>query len=157
MLVVTVAVVFVNLGLWQLRRADERRMVNTVGQSRIGEEPLPLETLLDAAGDDISSLEYRPATATGVFDSGTRLLRMLVTVRAEAPRKRVDVIPVTYWDPPDELVDDPPERGRRIWVCGSVQRRFWESTDGRRSRVEVVAEQVNVKDVTDLEPVASTV
>jgi single-stranded DNA-binding protein len=91
------------------------------------------------------------------FDSGTRLIRMLVTVRAEAPRKRVDVIPVTYWDPPDELVDDLPERGRRIWVCGSVQRRFWESTDGRRSRVEVVAEQVNVKDVTDLEPVASTV
>ena len=74
MLVVTVAVVFVNLGLWQLRRADERRMVNTVGQSRIGEEPLPLETLLDAAGDDISSLEYRPATATGVFDSGNEVL-----------------------------------------------------------------------------------
>jgi hypothetical protein len=40
-------------------------------------------------------------------------------------------------------------------VCGSVQRRFWESTDGRRSRVEVVAEQVNVKNVTDLEPIPS--
>lgn len=91
-----------------------------------------------------------------VFESGTRLVRLLVTVRVEAPRKRVDVIPVTYWDPPDELVADLPERGRRIWVCGSVQRRFWESTDGRRSRVEVVAEQVNVKDVTDLEPVTST-
>lgn len=89
------------------------------------------------------------------FDSGSRLLRMLITVRAEAPRKRVDVIPVTYWDPPDEIVDDLPERGRRIWVCGSAQRRFWESTDGRRSRVEIVAEEVNVKDVTDLEPVSA--
>jgi hypothetical protein len=39
-------------------------------------------------------------------------------------------------------------------VCGSVQRRFWEAPDGRRSRLEVVAEQVNVKDVADLEPVA---
>jgi surfeit locus 1 family protein len=74
LLVVTIAVVFVNLGLWQLRRNDERRMVNTVGQSRIGEEPLPLETLLDAAGDDISSLEYRPAMATGVFDPGNEVL-----------------------------------------------------------------------------------
>jgi hypothetical protein len=35
-----------------------------------------------------------------------------------------------------------------------VQRRFWEAPDGRRSRLEVVAEQVNVKDVADLEPVA---
>jgi hypothetical protein len=38
-------------------------------------------------------------------------------------------------------------------VCGSAQRRFWESPDGRRSRLEIVAEQVNSKDVEDLEPI----
>ena len=85
-----------------------------------------------------------------VFDSGTRLMRLLVTVRSEEPRRRVDVIPVTYWDPPDDLTDDLPERGTRVRVCGSIQRRFWESPDGRRSRIEVVAEQVRLKDIDDL-------
>ncbi len=88
-----------------------------------------------------------------VFDSGTRLIRYLITVRSEAPRRRVDVVPVTLWDPGDDQVADPGERGRRVWVSGSVQRRFWESPDGRRSRIEIVAEQVNIRDVEELEPV----
>jgi single-stranded DNA-binding protein len=88
-----------------------------------------------------------------VFDSGARLIRYLVTVRVDYPRSRVDVVPVTLWDPPDELVDHPGQKGERIWVCGSVQRRYWESPDGRRSRIEVVAEQINFKDVDELEPV----
>lgn len=88
------------------------------------------------------------------FDSGMRLVRLLVTVRSDEPRRRVDVVPVTLWDPPDEFLDDMPTKGRRIWVCGAVQRRFWESPDGRRSRLEVVAEQVHVKDVEELEPIA---
>lgn len=90
-----------------------------------------------------------------VFDSGAKLIRYLVTVRVDFPRRRVDVVPVTLWDPTEDLVDRPGEKGKRIWVCGSVQRRYWEGPDGRRSRIEVVAEQVNFKDVADLEPVAS--
>jgi len=88
------------------------------------------------------------------FDSGSRLVRLLVTVRSDEPRRRVDVVPVTLWDPPQDLLEDMPEKGRRIWVCGSVQRRFWESSEGRKSRLEVVAEQVHLKDVGDLEPIA---
>jgi len=88
------------------------------------------------------------------FDSGSRLVRLLVTVRSDEPRRRVDVVPVTLWDPPQDLLEDMPDKGRRIWVCGSVQRRFWESPEGRRSRLEVVAEQVHLKDIEDLEPVA---
>jgi single-stranded DNA-binding protein len=88
-----------------------------------------------------------------VFESGTRLIRYLVTVRSEEPRRRVDVIPVSMWDPPQDLIDEAPETGQRIWACGSVQRRFWEAPDGRRSRIEVVAEQVTIKDVDELEPV----
>lgn len=87
-----------------------------------------------------------------VFDSGTRVVRYLVTTRVDHPRRRVDVVPVTLWDPPDGLADRPGEKGERVWVCGSVQRRFWEGPDGRRSRIEVVAEQVNFKDVEDLAP-----
>lgn len=90
-----------------------------------------------------------------VFDSGARLIRYLVTVRVDHPRRRVDVIPVTLWDPPDDLVGRPGAKGERIWVCGSAQRRYWESPDGRRSRVEVVAEQVNFKDVEDLAPIGA--
>jgi single-stranded DNA-binding protein len=89
-----------------------------------------------------------------VLDSGTRLIRLLVTVHSVEPRRRVDVVPVTWWDPPLELLGSKPVKGQRIWVCGSVQRRFWESPDGRRSRLEVVAEQVNLDDVEELEPVA---
>ena len=88
------------------------------------------------------------------FDSGAQLARLLVTVRSDEPRRRVDVVPVTWWDPPEEFLADPPLKGRRVWVCGSVQRRFWESPDGRRSRLEVVAEQVNMKEVDELEPVS---
>lgn len=88
------------------------------------------------------------------FDSGAQLARLLVTVRSDEPRRRVDVVPVTLWDPPEEFLGDPPVKGQRVWVCGSVQRRFWESPDGRRSRLEVVAEQVNVKEVDELEPVS---
>ena len=89
-----------------------------------------------------------------VFDSGTRLIRYLVTVRSEAPKRRIDVIPVTIWDPSDDLWDEDPQRGRGVWVCGAVQRRYWDSPDGGRSRIEVVATHVELKDVTDLEPVS---
>lgn len=89
------------------------------------------------------------------FDSGTRLVRYLVTVRVDHPRRRVDVVPVTMWDPPECIVEEPGTKGQRVWVCGSVQRRYWESPDGRRSRIEVMAEQVNFKDVEELEPVTS--
>ncbi len=40
-----------------------------------------------------------------VFDSGTRLIRYLVTTNVDYPRRRLDVIPVTLWDPPDDLID----------------------------------------------------
>lgn len=83
------------------------------------------------------------------FDSGTELVRLLITVRSEAPDtgiNRVDVIPVTIWGNPDvgsvldEIGDDPV--GARFWIAGSAQRRFWDGTDGRRSRIEVVAPAV---------------
>lgn len=86
-----------------------------------------------------------------VFDSGSRLIRYLVTVRTQRPKRRVDVIPVTLWDPDDDQWGEPGEKGMRFTVFGATQRRFWESSDGRRSRVEVVAEQVVLRDLTDLE------
>lgn len=86
------------------------------------------------------------------FDSGARLLRLLVTVRSDEPRKRVDVLPVTLWDPPDALLDENLERGRRVSVTGAAQRRFWEAKDGRRNRVEIVAEHVTARPLPPEEP-----
>lgn len=80
------------------------------------------------------------------FESGARLARYLVTVRSEEPARRVDVLPVTLWDPADDLVDADPSPGTRLWVAGSVQRRFWSGSDGRRSRIELVADQVCLRE-----------
>ncbi len=88
-----------------------------------------------------------------VFDSGTRLIRFLIAINADHPRRRLDVIPVTLWDPPDDLVNELGEKGSRIWACGSVQRRFWESPGGETSRIEVVVEQVNFRETDEFEPV----
>jgi len=74
------------------------------------------------------------------FESGARLARLLVTVRSESPTVRTDVVPVTLWDPDGALTDL--QRGDRVCVTGTVQRRFWSDGSGRRSRVEVIAHQV---------------
>ena len=76
------------------------------------------------------------------FESGARLLRLLVTVRQDEPRRRVDVVPVTLWDPPSALISENLERGRRVMVVGAAQRRFWEAKEGRKNRVEIVADHV---------------
>jgi surfeit locus 1 family protein len=73
-LVVAICVLFVNLGFWQLRRLEERRIENTVISSRMTAEPLPIEDLLVGAGPDLDSLEYRNAVATGVFDAEKEVL-----------------------------------------------------------------------------------
>ena len=76
------------------------------------------------------------------FESGTSLVRYLVTVRSTEPRKRTDVVPVVLWDPPDEILDEELDRGDRIWTVCTVQRRFWNAAEGRRSKLEIVAHHV---------------
>jgi single-stranded DNA-binding protein len=50
---------------------------------------------------------------------------------------------VTWWDITEEQVESLNlHRGDRVWVAGTVQRRFWIDDDRRRSRVEVVAHDV---------------
>jgi single-stranded DNA-binding protein len=74
------------------------------------------------------------------FESGARLARLLVTVRAHEPRARTDVIPVTHWDPDRTVLEL--QRGDRVWISGTNQRRFWREGEGRHSRLEVVAHYV---------------
>lgn len=90
-----------------------------------------------------------------VFDSDAHLLRYLVVTRSEYPRRRTDVLTVTHWNPSAELTDHPGSKGDRIWVCGTVQKRYWVSDEARRSNLEIVAEQVKLHDPCGLAPVAA--
>ncbi|MGH8958136.1 MAG: SURF1 family protein [Acidimicrobiia bacterium] len=63
----SLALLFINLGLWQLRRLEERRLENTVMISRMAEAPAPIPDLVMAVGVDVESLANRPATGVGEF------------------------------------------------------------------------------------------
>jgi single-stranded DNA-binding protein len=80
------------------------------------------------------------------FESGTRVVRVLVTTRQEEPHRRVDVVPAALWDPDEAtmLALEKARPGQRVWLVGSIQRRFWtEEGEGRRSRLEVIADSIS--------------
>jgi surfeit locus 1 family protein len=66
-------IVMVNLGLWQLRRLDERRDFNDRVTSRQEEKVAPLAELIGVEdstdGGEADSLEYRTATASGTYEA----------------------------------------------------------------------------------------
>ena len=74
MVVVALAILFISLGFWQLRRLDERQLQNTVGESRFEDEPVDLGLLLDTSGEEQDTLEFRRATATGEFQPDDEVL-----------------------------------------------------------------------------------
>ncbi len=76
------------------------------------------------------------------FESGSSLVRYLVTTRTVEPRRRVDVLPVTMWN--DDGASDAVTKGDRIWIAGSPQRRFWSADGSRRSRIELVAHHIKI-------------
>ena len=65
--VLVLSVVFVSLGMWQLRRLEERRLANTVERSRFEAEPVDVGLLVPAAGADLDSLNHHRAVASGTF------------------------------------------------------------------------------------------
>lgn len=76
------------------------------------------------------------------FSGGACLLRCLITVRTTEGRRRVDVLPITLWDPGPELFRAPLRPGDELCAVASVQRRFWASPTGRASALELVAHHV---------------
>jgi surfeit locus 1 family protein len=77
--VIGLATLFVNLGLWQLRRLEESRTENQVMSARLEAEPLPLSDMITAAGDDLASLEYRRVVVEGSYlREGEVLVRNMV-------------------------------------------------------------------------------
>lgn len=84
----------------------------------------------------VAEPEYR------VFEKGSRLIRYLVLTRTDVPIRRIDVIPVTLWNPTECQWAATVEGDAPIWAVGTLQRRFSDGTGGRQSRIEIVAIQV---------------
>jgi cytochrome oxidase assembly protein ShyY1 len=64
--VLAIVLLFVNLGLWQLRRLDERRRANQILTSRTALPIVPLELLAPTPPDERA---YRRVTVTGTYDT----------------------------------------------------------------------------------------
>jgi surfeit locus 1 family protein len=73
-LVAAICVLFVNLGFWQVRRLEDRRLENMVVSSRLDASPVQIEELIAGAGTDLESLEFRSVVATGAFDPSEEVL-----------------------------------------------------------------------------------
>lgn len=84
------------------------------------------------------------------FESGSSLVRSLVTVRTAAPRRRVDVIPVILWDPDPAHPLLSASAGTKVFAVCSVQRRFWTADKERQSRLEVVARHIELEDTSEM-------
>lgn len=73
--------------------------------------------------------------------AGTPRASMTVAVRSAGPPRRVDAIPITWWDPPEPAHGI--GVGTPIAVVGFLRRRFWATEQGRSSRIEVHATTVD--------------
>jgi cytochrome oxidase assembly protein ShyY1 len=65
-LVAVAIVTMINLGLWQLRRLDERQEFNAVVEARYDAPPEPIDAVLTATTDP-DDVEWRPVTARGTY------------------------------------------------------------------------------------------
>jgi surfeit locus 1 family protein len=79
LLILVVAVGFINLGLWQLRRLHQRLERNATIEQRMNRAPEPLDALLarttvDAPLGSPDALAYRHARVRGRYDPGHEVL-----------------------------------------------------------------------------------
>lgn len=121
--VTAVALAFVNLGIWQLERHDERSIENQVMSARLQSDSTPMATLLTSVGTDLSSLEHRRVVVEGEYLPELEILVRNMTNQGQAgfhvitPLQTSDVgvvlinrgwVPLTMDEPP---VDARPPSG----------------------------------------------
>jgi len=75
-LVLVAVVVMVNLGLWQLRRLDERRDRNALIEARADSPPVSVTAVLSALDDrtEAEASEWTSVEATGTYDTDAEVL-----------------------------------------------------------------------------------
>lgn len=75
LVIVALVVAMVNLGLWQLRRLDQRQSFNHEVSRRTEQAIAPLESVLTSSVEP-STVEWRPVTFTGTYETtGAALIR----------------------------------------------------------------------------------
>lgn len=131
MVVLLLAAVFVGLGLWQLDRLDQRQALNEMGESRLAQESVDLSALLDEAGGDFASIQYRPVHVSGRYEpdnevlirsqvelgqAGFHVITPFVTDEGWAVLVNRGWVPLNMDTPPVEA--RPPEGSQRLdgWV-----------------------------------------
>lgn len=69
--VALIAILFVNLGFWQIRRLHWRRGNNAIIVAREQLRPVSLDSL---AGQPLDAIQYRRVTAEGTYDTGKEVI-----------------------------------------------------------------------------------
>jgi len=79
-------VLFINLGLWQRGRLDERRVDNALIAERMDADETTVEFAIAQASEtlDIPAMEYARVSASGSFDAGRLLMIRNETFRGQA-------------------------------------------------------------------------
>jgi surfeit locus 1 family protein len=77
-------VAFVNLGLWQLRRLDERRGINATITARISADPMLLGAALATHGTDPEALAYRRVLVEGAYDASAEVMVVGTTLNGRS-------------------------------------------------------------------------
>jgi surfeit locus 1 family protein len=77
LLVALLIFAMINLGLWQLRRLDERRERNDLIESRQDQPVVPVDELVapDAGDEAVSNARYRRVSASGTYEDATVVVR----------------------------------------------------------------------------------
>lgn len=77
---------------------------------------------------------------------GRSLATLLVAVRtpdeAAAGGRRIDRLPITVWQPTEAVLTL--GQGNWLTIDCHIQRRFWTDTEGRHSRIELVAHRIDL-------------
>jgi surfeit locus 1 family protein len=129
-------VAFVNLGLWQLRRLDERKQLNRLLEARLTAAPVPWDDLVAQYGDDPDALEYRMVLLDGsyVLDeevilrsrsyegmSGHHVLTPLLLDDGTAVVVDRGWVPIDATDPPVAGAEPPTGRVEVIGIIRTTQ------------------------------------
>jgi len=166
LLVLVGVVAMVNLGLWQLRRLDERRSFNAVIEAAYDSAPVPLDLLIDptwrvdaaglAAIDD-SGATWRPVTVAGTYEPNAALR---VVNRSQYGRAGDNlVVPLRLDDGRVVLVNrgfvplgvaDPPVPSLEVELLGRVRTTERRGAVGARDPADGVLTEVQRLDLERL-------
>ena len=139
--VIALVVTMINLGLWQLRRLDQRQSFNSEVRSNLSEEPAPLAEVLTASTDP-HDVEWRQVTVSGTYEGTAQVLIRDRSLNATPGFNVVtplvfdngDFVAVTRgWIPGDQTAAPPAPPGT-ITVVGRLRvtqerRHSWEKAD----------------------------